>query len=78
MARFPAVKARRLLALFQREPLAYEIVRRHGSHRVLASRRGYPTIVFAFHDRATVPGHTVRKVLVKDVGLGEHEARRLL
>ena len=61
-----------------REPLSYEIARRRGSHRVLVSRRGHPTIVFAFHDRETIAPGLVRKILVRDVGLGEREALRLL
>ena len=75
---FPAVKARRLLAVLMREPLGYEIARQRGSHRFLVSRRGHPAIVFAFHDRATVSPATVRRVLVRDVGLADYEARRLL
>jgi hypothetical protein len=44
----------------------------------MRSRRGYPPLVFAFHDRATVPPGMVRKVLVRDVGLAADEALRLL
>lgn len=75
---FPAVKARRLLAVLMREPLGYEVARQRGSHRFLVSRRGYPPIVLAPHDRVTLPGHAVRKILVNDVGLADYEARRLL
>jgi hypothetical protein len=35
-------------------------------------------LTFAFHDRATVPSGLVRKVLVRDIGLAEDEARKLL
>jgi hypothetical protein len=33
---------------------------------------------FAFHDRATLRPALVRKILIKDVGLAEDEARKLL
>ena len=39
---------------------------------------GRPPLTFAFHDKATIPSGLVRKVLVKDVGLAEDEARKLL
>jgi hypothetical protein len=39
---------------------------------------GRPPLTFAFHDNATVPSGLVRKVLVRDVGLAEDEARKLL
>jgi predicted RNA binding protein YcfA (HicA-like mRNA interferase family) len=71
------MKARRLLALLQREPLGYRVVRQSGSHRRLESPR-YPPLTFAFHDGATVPGGLVRKVLTRDVGLADEEARKLL
>jgi len=77
MARFPSVKARRLLAVLQREPLAYRVVRRSGSHRRLAAP-GRPSITFSAHDGDTVPPSRVRKILVDDVGLAEDEALRLL
>jgi hypothetical protein len=35
-------------------------------------------LTFAFHDGATIPGGLVRKILVRDVGLDEEEARKLL
>ena len=38
----------------------------------------YPPLTFAFHDKATIPGGLVRKILVRDVGLAEDEARKLL
>jgi hypothetical protein len=39
---------------------------------------GRPPLTFAFHDSATIPSGLVRKVLVRDVGLAEDEARKLL
>jgi len=75
---FPALKPQQLLAILQREPLRYEIVRQKGSHRRLRSRNGRPDIGFSFHDRTTIPPGLVKKVLVGDVGLSEDEARKLL
>ena len=38
----------------------------------------YPPLTFAFHDKATIPAGLVRKILIKDIGLAEDEARKLL
>jgi hypothetical protein len=38
----------------------------------------YPPLTIAFHDKVTVRGSHVRKILVVDVGLAEDAARRLL
>jgi predicted RNA binding protein YcfA (HicA-like mRNA interferase family) len=77
MPDFPSMKARDLLAVLQREPLSYEIIRQRGSHRRLRAP-GRPPLTFAFHDRATVSPGLVRKVLCRDVGLAEEEALKLL
>jgi predicted RNA binding protein YcfA (HicA-like mRNA interferase family) len=61
-----------------KELLGYEIKRQKGSHRLLISRNGYPQLMFSFHDGATVPPGAVRKILTKDAGLHEDEARHLL
>lgn len=45
--RFPATKARRVLAALHR--IGWIIKRQSGSHRTL-SRNGWPDVVFAFHD----------------------------
>ncbi|HWI94630.1 MAG TPA: type II toxin-antitoxin system HicA family toxin [Solirubrobacterales bacterium] len=71
------MKAKRLLAVLEREPLNYRVSRQSGSHRRMEAP-GRPPLTFAFHDRATVPSGLVRKVLVRDVGLAEDEARKLL
>lgn len=71
------MKAKRLLAVLEREPLNYRVSRQSGSHRRMEAL-GRPPLTFAFHDRATVPSGLVRKVLVNDVGLAEDEARKLL
>jgi predicted RNA binding protein YcfA (HicA-like mRNA interferase family) len=77
MGQFPTLKAKRLLAVLEREPLNYRVSRQSGSHRRMEAP-GRPPLTFAFHDRATVPSGLVRKVLVTDVGLAEDEARKLL
>jgi predicted RNA binding protein YcfA (HicA-like mRNA interferase family) len=74
---FPSMKARRLLAVLERQPLGYRVVRQAGSHRRLESS-DYPALTFAFHDKATVPAGLVRKILIRDVGLVEEQARKLL
>lgn len=77
MGQFPTMKAKRLLAVLEREPLNYRVSRQSGSHRRMEAP-GLPPLTFAFHDKATVPSGLVRKVLVRDVGLAEDEARKLL
>jgi predicted RNA binding protein YcfA (HicA-like mRNA interferase family) len=47
MSRFPAAKARRVLAALLR--IGWALKRQSGSHRTL-SRDGWPDLVFAFHD----------------------------
>lgn len=77
VAQFPSMKARELLAVLQREPLGYEIVKQNGSHRQLRAEGRNP-LTFAFHDGVTVAPGLVRKILVKDVGLDQDEALGLL
>ena len=77
MAPFPSMKAKRLRALLERSPLNYQVARQTGSHRRMEAP-GRPRVTFAFHDRQTVGGGLVRKILIKDVGLAEDEARKLL
>lgn len=74
---FPSMKANDLLAVLLREPLNYEIIRQNGSHRQLRAS-GRPNVLFSYHSGATVPPRTVRKILVKDVGLDADEALALL
>ena len=47
MSRFPATKARRVLAALER--IGWTIERQSGSHRTLV-RDGWPNFIFAFHD----------------------------
>lgn len=77
MSDFPSMKAKRLLAVLERQPLGYRTVRRSGSHRTLKAE-GRRTIVFAFHDRDTVAPGLVRRILVREAGLTEEEALKLL
>ena len=78
MVDFPSLKAKRMLALLEREPLGYDEKRRSGSHRRLQSSNGYPEIGFWAHDKDTLKGSVVREILVKQVGLTEREAQELL
>ncbi len=66
-----------MLAILEREPLSYRVVRQSGSHRRMEAP-GRPTLTIAFHDKATIPSGLVRKILTGDVGLAEGEARKLL
>ena len=74
MTEFPSMKARELLAVHPREPLNHEFVRQRGSHRRLKAP-GCPPITFAVPDRATLGPVVVRKILERDVGLGERGAQ---
>ncbi len=47
MSRWPAAKARRVLAALER--VGWRVKRASGSHRTL-ERQGWPDFVFAFHD----------------------------
>jgi predicted RNA binding protein YcfA (HicA-like mRNA interferase family) len=71
------MKAKRLLAVLERKPLSYRVTRQTGSHRRMEAP-GLPPLTFAFHDKATIPAGLVRKILVRDIGLAEDEARKLL
>lgn len=64
------------MAILERKPFSYRVVRQTGSHRRLRSP-DYPPVTFAFHDNATVPPWVIRKILFRDVGLAEDEARKL-
>jgi predicted RNA binding protein YcfA (HicA-like mRNA interferase family) len=70
------MKAAALLRILERE-LGYVVDRTGGSHRIMVAT-GRPRLVFAYHKGQTVPPGVVRKILVKDVGLGESEALALV
>lgn len=77
MEKSPSLKSKRLLSILTSEPLGYEVVRQVGSHRRMTAP-GRPAITFSFHQGATIPGGMVRTILVKQVGLDEDSARRLI
>ena len=72
---YPSLKAKRLLRLL--ESLGYVIVSTNGSHRKLRCEE-HPPLTFAFHDKIEVPSRIVKKILTKDVGLTDEEARSIL
>lgn len=74
---YPAMRWRDLYQLLSREPLNYVTVRQKGSHRTLEAE-GRPSLLLAGHESDTCPPGLVRKVLTKDVGLTDEEAKRLL
>ena len=80
VAQFPSMKARQLRRVLERRPLEYAAssTGSGSSHVKLESANGYPELLFAFHDKQTLPGGLVRKILTKDVGLSEEEALKLL
>jgi predicted RNA binding protein YcfA (HicA-like mRNA interferase family) len=63
------MRGRELLRLLMRPPLSYRIIRQRGSHRRLASDRGYPPISYAYHDADTVGPAAIRRVLIRQIGL---------
>ncbi len=77
MPDFPSLKARDLERLLRKAPLNYSIARRKGSHRRLTSPT-YPSLTLAYHEGVSIPPGMVRKILVKDVGLSEEQAMRVI
>lgn len=79
MAVFPSMKARQLRRVLARPPLSYTKAEPgKGSHMTLISSTGYQNLTWAFHDGDTLAPGLVRKILVKDVGMTEDDARKLL
>lgn len=70
------MRAARLAALL--EKLCGQPVRQKGSHRQFARPDGVGTFTFAFHDRETIPGGQVRRILIVDVGLSIERAREVI
>jgi predicted RNA binding protein YcfA (HicA-like mRNA interferase family) len=62
MSRFPATKAKRVLAALVR--IGWTIKRQTGSHRTL-SREGWPDIVFAFHDGEEIGSSMLTRIAKK-------------
>jgi predicted RNA binding protein YcfA (HicA-like mRNA interferase family) len=65
MSRFPAAKARRVLAALLR--IGWTVKRQSGSHRTLA-REGWADVVFAFHDDVEI-GPVMLSRIAKRTGL---------
>lgn len=77
VARFPSLKAKKLIRVLEAQPLGYRVVRQNGSHRRMEASN-YPSITFAFHDNQTIRPGAVKDILCHQVGLAEHEALALL
>ncbi len=78
MLSYPALRWPALFQILSREPLRYRIERQSGSHKKLVSDAGYPPLRLAFHESAEIAPGLVRKILTRDVGLSDDEARALL
>lgn len=65
MSRFPATKAKRVLAALLKS--GWTIKRQTGSHRTL-SREGWQDVVFAFHDGEEI-GPSMLSRIAKTTGL---------
>jgi predicted RNA binding protein YcfA (HicA-like mRNA interferase family) len=72
---FPSLKAQQILRVLI--ALGYEEVSRNGSHRKLACA-GRPRVTFAFHDGVSLAPGVVRDILVKQVGLDNDEALKVV
>ncbi|MGH9209455.1 MAG: type II toxin-antitoxin system HicA family toxin [Acidimicrobiales bacterium] len=77
MGDFRSMKWRELQRVLERAPLNYRVERQRGSHRIMVAE-GRPKLVIAGHESGSVPAGLVRKILVKDVGMSEDEAKGLL
>ena len=65
MSRFPATKAKRVLAVLLKT--GWSVKRQTGSHRTL-TREGWPDVVFAFHDSEEI-GPSMLSRIAKNTGL---------
>jgi predicted RNA binding protein YcfA (HicA-like mRNA interferase family) len=65
MSRWPAVKAKIVLAALKR--IGWQIKRQSGSHRTL-EREGWPDVVFAFHDGEEIGPRMLARI-AKNTGL---------
>lgn len=65
MSQWASAKAKRVLAALLR--VGWQIKRETGSHKVL-SRRGYPDVVFAFHNKDEI-GPKMLARIAKHTGL---------
>lgn len=65
MSRWPATKAKRVLAALLR--IGWVIKRQTGSHRIL-QRDGYTDVVFAFHDNVEIGPRMLARI-ARNTGL---------
>lgn len=65
MSRWPAVKAKIVLAALKR--IGWQIKRQTGSHRTL-EREGWPDVVFAFHEGEEIGPRMLARI-AKNTGL---------
>lgn len=77
MDRYPSMKWPELRRILERAPLGYRVTRQSGSHKTMEAD-GRPMLHLAFHDSQELPGGLIRKILLKDVGLSDQEARALI
>ncbi|MHA3684226.1 type II toxin-antitoxin system HicA family toxin [Leucobacter sp. HY1908] len=77
MPPFPSMKAGVLERLLMRE-LGYYVDSQRGSHKKMKSKKGYPPLLFAFHDGQEIAPGLVRKILMKDIGLDLSSVEALL
>jgi predicted RNA binding protein YcfA (HicA-like mRNA interferase family) len=71
------MKAQEFERILKRAPLYYNLARQSGSHRRFEAP-DRPPFTFSYHKGATIPPGVVRKILLKDIGLSEDEAMRIL
>lgn len=71
--RWPEIKAGRLAAVLVRE--CGPPIRQNGSHRIFRRVDGTGTFTFAVHDRRTIPGSLARRILTRDAGMTDEQAR---
>lgn len=73
------MKAKKMRSLLRKE-LGYrkkEGTKGNGSHQKLVSSQGHKDILFAFHDKDTIPPHVVRRILVEQAGLSPERAKEV-
>lgn len=80
MAQFPSMTWPQLERVLKRRPLKYVVQNAAGggSSKKLTSSEGYPALSLHFHDNARLAPGLVRNIMVKQIGLTEEEALRLL
>lgn len=72
--RWSEIKAGRLAAVLVRE--CGTPIRQNGSHRIFRRVDGTGTFTFAVHDRKTIPGSLELRILTRDAGMTDEQARK--